>query len=93
MAEVTVKYFMELSLVAGKQTETLTVELGTLRSLFQKLAARYGEALLGGICDLATMQPKERAKVLVNGRDIIWLQGFDTVLKDGDKVTLFPAAR
>ncbi len=93
MAEVTVKYFMELSQVARKQTETLTVEPGTLRSLFEKLAVLYGDALLGDICDLNTMQPKERAKVLVNGRDIIWLQGFDTRLKDGDKVTLFPAAR
>jgi MoaD family protein len=93
VAEVTVKYFMELGQVAGKKTETLSVEPGTLRSLFEKLAALYGEALLGGICDLATMQPRERTKVLVNGRDIIWLQGFDTPLKDGDKVTLFPAAR
>ncbi len=48
-------------------------------------------ALLGGLIGEANLAPSKRLHaILVNGRNCIFLDGLDTLLKDGDLVEILP---
>lgn len=59
----------------------------TVGEVLDRLGGRFGDAfrlLVGGRAALA-----EDAEVLVNGRNMIFLDGVGTVLAPGDEVTIF----
>jgi molybdopterin synthase sulfur carrier subunit len=85
--EVQVKFFADL---AGQFGKELRRPLGPATDV---------AGLLGGLCDTAGRRAalfagpgelRERFTVLVNGRNILFLDGLATVLHDGDVVSVFP---
>ena len=61
----------------------------TIKNLLETLSERFGEKFDAEVLD-ADRLPKKTVKIFVNGRDIEFLDGLSTVLKDGDEVALIP---
>lgn len=85
--KVTLKFFADLAQVFGTEVP---------RPL--EPAADVGR-LLGGLCDTEGRRQvlfsgadvlRERLTVLVNGRNILFLDGLSTPLRDGDVIAVFP---
>lgn len=87
MPAVQVQLFATLRDVTG--TSRVTVEASTVREVLSLLLGTYGEELrrrlLTGEGELQDM-----VAVLVNGRNVRFLQGLDTPLRAGDTVALIP---
>jgi molybdopterin synthase sulfur carrier subunit len=83
---VTVKFFADLAQVFGKEHRG---PVGPATDV---------AGLLGGLCDTEGRRRalfdgdalRERLTVLVNGRNILFLDGLSTTLHDGDVVSVFP---
>ncbi len=65
-------------------TSRARAEAGTVRELIAKLERTY--PLAGKI--LAGPRPRPWTRILLNGRDVMLLDGLDTRLKAGDRVAL-----
>jgi molybdopterin synthase sulfur carrier subunit len=61
----------------GSLVRDLILYLGKLNDVIPRLLLRNGDL-------------NENYIVLVNGRDIHWLNGLNTVLRDGDEVLIAP---
>jgi len=61
----------------------------TIKNLLETLSEKFGEKFDAEVLD-ADGLPKKTVKIFVNGRDIEFLNGLSTVLKDGDEVALVP---
>ncbi|HID91092.1 TPA: hypothetical protein EYP44_03930 [Candidatus Bathyarchaeota archaeon] len=44
------------------------------------------------LLDPETGEPLSHIRILLNGRNIDFLEGLDTPLEDGDRVSIFPPA-
>ncbi|MEM4497897.1 MAG: MoaD/ThiS family protein [Nitrososphaerota archaeon] len=85
---ITVKTFATLREIFGG-TGMLYLELpegSTIEDLLKKLEEQYGSRL--DISRLVGENPN--VKVLVNGREIMYLDGLRTRLRDGDSVAFIP---
>lgn len=69
----------------------LELEAPTVRHLLEELVARYGERLRRELF-LPDGSLRPGFTILVNGRNIAFLQGQDTLLKPEDTVSLIPPA-
>jgi molybdopterin converting factor small subunit len=70
---------------------TLRVEGARVRELLEALVSRGGRELAEIFYDepeVAAPGPSRDLRVLVNGRSIQFLDGFETALADGDAVTI-----
>lgn len=57
--------------------------------LIRELERRFGSRIREELLD-EKRKPRPYVKILLNGRDIEFLQGLKTKLKDGDEIALFP---
>lgn len=87
MAAVTVQLFATLREVTG--TSRLRVEATSVREVLSSLCVTYGDTLRRHLFTPGG-QLQETIAVLVNGRNIRFVQGLDTELRSGDVVTLIP---
>lgn len=70
-------------------TEILLEDGSDVRTLLKTLTEKFGEAFRNQI--LASEEKlAPYVKILVNGRDIEYLSGIRTKLKDGDEVAIIP---
>lgn len=88
--EVELRYYAMVRDAAGKRAETLSLPEGsTVRDLITRLVSLYGEKLRGYVYD-------DEERILdylmfsVNEQDIRSLDGYETVLRDGDRVLVMP---
>jgi molybdopterin synthase sulfur carrier subunit len=92
VVRVTVKFFTFLRELVGKREEI--IELSgrkvTVKELLERLADRYGEDFCGYVFDPISGELREHLQLLVNGRNVISLQGLSTELKDGDVFAIIP---
>ncbi|MEX2738120.1 MAG: ubiquitin-like small modifier protein 1 [Candidatus Wukongarchaeota archaeon] len=72
----------ELQLEAGSKENLKLIDL--LESLFQ----RFGEDFRSKILENGNIRPK--VNIMINGRNIKFLDGVNSTLKDGDIVAIFP---
>ncbi len=88
MPRVRVKLFAEYQSLAGHRVLELEVpEDATVLDLARMLEERF-PGLRGRLVSGDSLS--EEARVLVNGRNIEWLEGPRTRLRDGDTVAFFP---
>ena len=88
--KVSVKFFTSLREITGKKEDEIQSPI-TIRvnELLASLSEKYGREFTEYLYD-------ERGKVrtyiqiLVNGRSINVLQGFETKLREGDSIAIFP---
>ena len=88
--KVELRYYAMVRDAAGKRAETLSMQEGsTVVDLIDRLIALYGEPLRVYLYD----EDGEHLNYLmfsVNEQDIRSLDGYETVLRDGDKVLVMP---
>ncbi|HLV43416.1 MAG TPA: ubiquitin-like small modifier protein 1 [Aggregatilineales bacterium] len=74
--------------IAGGKTLHIPFEGGTVRDFVAALAAEHpaiAEKLVDGAGQLTG-----EVHVFVQGRNVVWLDGLDTVIADGDEIDLIP---
>ncbi|MGE5553420.1 MAG: ubiquitin-like small modifier protein 1 [Betaproteobacteria bacterium] len=84
-----VQFFSLLRRLTG--TPTVEVEAETVRQALERVVERFGPAVAAELF-AATGEVKPLYNLLVNGRNIAFLDGLDTRLKPGDKLTIIPPA-
>ncbi len=83
-----IEYFAMLRQVTGKTQEQWNRPAATLGDLMGDLCSKYGDGIKRWLYEgdrLSTI-----AIIMVNGRDVRHLQGFETPLKPDDTVVIFP---
>ena len=89
--KVKVHSILTLQEVIGRREVELDLPQGTaLKELLSHMVGVWGERLSERIFKAGTEELLPRIRVMVNGRDMQFLQGLETVLQDGDEVYLFP---
>lgn len=88
--EIEVKYYAMLREIAGKKAERLSLlPKSSVMDLINLLVERYGDEFKRYIYD-AENQVRRYLSYMLNGFNINSLDGFDTMLKDGDMFSLLP---
>jgi molybdopterin synthase sulfur carrier subunit len=83
-----VKFFATVREVTG--VKNIELEAENIRELLQLLVQTYGNKFKDTVLKEETGELKQFFSCMVNGKRIELLNGYDTVLKDGDSVALFP---
>jgi len=91
MVKVTVKLFATLREMAGWKERVYDLDPPDVSSLLRTVQVK-GEPFYDIVVDEEKGVLLSRYKVLVNGRDIEFLQGLKTILNSGDVVAIFPPA-
>lgn len=86
MVKVTIKFYATIR--EKIKTDHIELEADTFRKVIEILIKMY-PLLEEEIID-DEFKLKDRYVYLVNGRNIVFLNGLDTKLKDGDKLAIFP---
>ncbi len=91
MVKIVVKAFATIREAIGEYGKVLFEfqDKVTVMDLIKVLSNRFGEKFNVEVLD-ADGLPKKTVKIFVNGRDIEFLDGLSTILKDGDEVALIP---
>jgi len=80
---ITVTFFVTLREITGKGKEQIELSsVITFEELLNLLAKKYGRPF--------TARARSDLQFLINGRNITTLQGYETMLEEGDSVTIFP---
>jgi molybdopterin synthase sulfur carrier subunit len=88
--KVDVQFLASIRVIAGEHDIWFEIHPGdTVESLIKVLESRFGTAFKDAVGNpFEDENPKIR--ILVNGRDIDFLQGAKTELREGDTVVLIP---
>jgi molybdopterin synthase sulfur carrier subunit len=88
--KITVKFFTSLREITGKREEELQLSRTiTVKELLTQLSKMHGRQFTDYVYDKKG-NVRTFIQILINGRGINALQGFETKLKDGDTVAIFP---
>jgi molybdopterin synthase sulfur carrier subunit len=85
---MTVKYFATIRTYTGETARQLDDAPADLRGLLTTLSSRYGTAFRRAV--FAGAELGDEIIILVNGRNVRYLQGLDTPLAANDEVSIFP---
>ena len=85
---MTVKYFATIRTYTGETVRHLDDAPAGLHELLTGLAGRYGTSFRRAV--FAGDELNDEIIILVNGRNVLYLQGLDTPLTAGDEVSIFP---
>lgn len=88
MARVLVKYFATIREITGVKNEE--VDVNNIRDVLEMMKTKYGQRFTEVAIEPSTGELKTFFSCMVNGRRIELLDGYDTILKDGDAVAMFP---
>lgn len=89
--KIKVKFFALVRELTGKREETVEVDDGsTVRTLLDRLAEEYGAKFQEYLFDPGSTKPRGYLQFLVDGRNIVLMQGLDTVLKEGNSLAILP---
>ncbi|MCX6363068.1 MAG: MoaD/ThiS family protein [Actinobacteria bacterium] len=83
-----VKYFATIRTYTGETERRIDDAPAGMRELLTSLAARYGTAFRRAV--FSGDQLSGEIIILVNGRNVVHLEGLDTPLKASDEVSIFP---
>jgi len=85
---IKVKFFATVREVTG--IRSIDLEANTIQEVLDKLMIKYGRKFIDTVIDEETMKLKRFYSCMVNGKRIELLNGYETVLSEGDAVALFP---
>lgn len=90
--KVLVRTTMGLKKTIGQDRIQIVLENGeTVANLMDRLVSRWGKVLADQIFLPGARNPRSGTMIMVNGRNIHFLNQLDTVLQEGDEVTILPA--
>lgn len=88
--KVAVRFFTILREITGKREEEIeTSNAIKIQDVLNHLSKLYGSKFVDYVYD-EKGDPRGYLQFLINGRSITTLQGFETKLKDGDRVAIIP---
>jgi molybdopterin synthase sulfur carrier subunit len=91
LIKVTIHTILELKKIVGQgEVEVAITEGSTVESLLSWMTTTWGERISSYLCNPGSASPFPRIRIMVNGRDIGFLNGMDTALQDGDEVLILP---
>jgi molybdopterin synthase sulfur carrier subunit len=91
MIIVRVRTILTLKKVLGKGEVEFPVPEGTtLRELLTMIVDRWGDELASRLFNRKTGAILPHIRLMVNGRDIAFLDRMETILQDGDDVLILP---
>jgi MoaD family protein len=85
---MTVKYFATIRTYTGETARRLDDAPANLRELLTALVARYGTSFRRAV--FAGDELSSEIIILVNGRNVLYLQALNTPLSADDEVSIFP---
>jgi molybdopterin synthase sulfur carrier subunit len=88
MVKVTVKFFATVREVT--KIPRIEMEAENIRELLEALKVKYGRQFIDTVIDEETGELKRFFSCMINGKRIELLEGYDSILQDGDAVALFP---
>jgi len=87
--KIEVKFLATIRVITGESSIELScTHHDTAVTVIQMLVEKYGNKLRQAIMNGTKL--KSGIKMIINGRDIEYLNGLDTKLKDGDVVVIIP---
>lgn len=88
---VNIRTTMGLKKAIGQARIQMTVAEGeTVAGLLDRLTTKWGDELAAQLFEPGGRVPRSSIMLMVNGRSIHFLDRLDTVLKDGDELTILP---
>jgi len=88
MANIEIITFTKIKEIIGKKK--FFYEASSVENLLNKMFEEFGEILKNEILDI-NGEVKKHYRIIVNGRNINLLEGFKTILNEGDMVAFMPA--
>ena len=77
--------------IAGKKRVQLELEKNsTIKNAVSELAEKVSEEFKQALIDNQNDEPRPKALILVNGKDISVLQGLETKINQAEEITLIP---
>ena len=91
MIKVKIYTILTLKQILGQREFEVSVQEGsTVRNLLSWMTERWGDKLSPHLFQPESDRVLSHIRLLVNGRDIQFLNGVDTVLHDGDEFSMLP---
>ena len=91
MIMVKVRTILTLKTIMGSgETELSLQEESTLGQLITILVNRWGDKLASHLYEPNSNSLRPYIRLMVNGRDIAFLERMETVLRNGDEVLILP---
>jgi len=90
MPTVTVRVFATLREFLGRKTLDVDAPVEDVEGLVKFISERFQSGFKDALIDPKSGNIRKGFSILVNGREIEFLEGLRTKLKDGDTVALFP---
>jgi molybdopterin synthase sulfur carrier subunit len=91
MIKVTVNSILSIKDVIGqREIEVSIPEKSNLYALLSFMVERWGDRLSSQLFKPGTKKVLSHIRLLVNGRDIEFMEGMNTVLQEGDEIFIFP---
>jgi molybdopterin synthase sulfur carrier subunit len=88
---VNIRTTMGLKKAIGQARIQMTVAEGeTVAGLLDLLTTKWGDELASQLFKPGGRVPRSSVMLMVNGRSVQFLNQLDTVLKDGDELTILP---
>ena len=90
MPEIVVRAYATLKEMLPSGNLQLSAGVGTVGELVDYIGKEYNPKFKEALIDPPTGRIRLHNKILVNGRNISFLDGLDTRLRDGDAVVFIP---
>jgi molybdopterin synthase sulfur carrier subunit len=91
MINVKVRTILTLKSIMGSgETELSFPEESTLGQLITTLVNKFGDDLASHLYEPNSKNLRSYIRLMVNGQDIAFLKGMETVLRNGDEVLILP---
>ena len=86
MINVKIRYYMGIESLTGRSHETVSFQGDSVGELIKDLLEKY-PSFKPSFVGEEGLEPAPGLSILVNGKEIMWLQQMSTPLRDGDEVT------
>jgi MoaD family protein len=89
--KITIQTILGLRKALGQRHTEIDLRPGsTVAEAFAYMKERWGELLTPHLFDATTGEILSHLRIMVNGREIHFLQGMQTCLNDGDEILILP---
>jgi molybdopterin converting factor small subunit len=82
--------FPSILLNITRQEKSVTLSATTVREAFTQLISRYGEPFQQKLLD-PSGHPKRFLNIYLNGKNINFINNFESHLQDNDELTILPS--
>ena len=91
MITLKVRTILDFKRILGKREVQISVpEQSTLQELLLKMGDTWGDDLRSKFFKPDSTTPLPHIRLMINGQDIAFLNGTETVLQDGDEILILP---